>query len=100
MKRVAFWTIAAVLLFSTLSLQASFAQTASQKPMAPNAAQRANPPMDPEIHAAMKALQEAKHHLEGAQHDFGGHRVKALEHVNQALDELREAMNWQKEHPE
>jgi hypothetical protein len=32
--------------------------------------------------------------LEGAQHEFGGHRAKAVEHINQALDELKEALKF------
>jgi len=50
----------------------------------------------PEIRAAMRALQNAKRELEKGAHDFGGHRVKALEHVNQALAECREALTYDK----
>jgi hypothetical protein len=97
MRKLVFLTMAAFLLSTILFLPAGAAQTA-QKPMASNAGQMAHPDRDPEIHEAMKALETAKRHLEGAQHDFGGHRVKALEHVNQAIDQLKEALNWQKEH--
>jgi hypothetical protein len=48
----------------------------------------------PHIEAAMKALEQAKGQLEHAAHDFGGHRVKALEHVNQALQECRDALRY------
>jgi hypothetical protein len=50
----------------------------------------------PEIRAAMHHLEEAKSALEKAAHDFGGHRAKALEHVNQALAECNEALNFDK----
>jgi len=50
----------------------------------------------PEIHAAMEHLREAKNNLEHANHDFGGHRVKAIEHVNQALAECEQALNFDK----
>lgn len=50
----------------------------------------------PEIHAAMDHLREAKNNLEHANHDFGGHRVKAIEHVNQALAECEQALNFDK----
>ena len=50
----------------------------------------------PHIEAAMKALENAKHQLETAAQDFSGHRAKALEHVNQALDECREALKADK----
>jgi len=101
MKKLVLLTMAAFLLSTVVFLQAGFAQAAAQKPMA---AQTGTGPhhrdIDPEIHQAMGALENAKRHLEGAQHDFGGHRVKAVEHVNQAIDELKEAMKWQKEHQE
>ncbi len=48
----------------------------------------------PEIRAAQRDLQHAKARLERAAHDFGGHRVKAIEHINGALDELREALEY------
>jgi hypothetical protein len=50
----------------------------------------------PEIQAAIRHLREAKMNLEHAAHDFGGHRVKALEHVNQALEECNDALNFDK----
>ena len=48
----------------------------------------------PEIVAAIEHLREAKRNLESARHDFGGHRVKALEHVNEALEECNQALNF------
>lgn len=39
----------------------------------------------PEIEKAEMNLHQAKENLEHAAHDFGGHRVKALALVNQAL---------------
>jgi hypothetical protein len=50
----------------------------------------------PEIRAAIHHLEEAKNNLQHAAHDFGGHRAKALEHVNQALAECNEALNFDK----
>jgi hypothetical protein len=57
---------------------------------------RMDKPMEkhPEIHAAIRHLREAKQNLEHAAHDFGGHRAKALEHVNQALEECEAALNF------
>jgi predicted RNA-binding Zn ribbon-like protein len=57
---------------------------------------RMDRPMEkhPEIHAAIRHLREAKQNLEHAAHDFGGHRAKALEHVNQALEECEAALNF------
>lgn len=57
---------------------------------------RMDKPMEkhPEIRAAIGHLREAKQNLEHAAHDFGGHRAKALEHVNQALEECEAALNF------
>ncbi len=47
----------------------------------------------PEIREAMRALNNAKHELtKEAANDFGGHKAKAIEHINQALEELRDAL--------
>jgi hypothetical protein len=50
----------------------------------------------PEIDAAIVHLREAKRNLEHAAHDFGGHRVSALKHVNEALEECRLALETDK----
>lgn len=51
----------------------------------------------PEIRESMRALNHAKQELtKEAANDFGGHKVKAIEHINQALDELREALQADK----
>jgi hypothetical protein len=50
----------------------------------------------PAIHAAIRHLEQAKAALEKAQHDFGGHRTRAVEHVNQALEECRAALEYDK----
>jgi hypothetical protein len=44
-------------------------------------------PPHPHIHEALEAMRAAKHHLETAAHDFEGHRVKAIEHLDQAIRE-------------
>ncbi|HET9409384.1 MAG TPA: hypothetical protein VFO39_19235 [Candidatus Sulfotelmatobacter sp.] len=41
----------------------------------------------PHIHQALESMRAAKHHLETAAHDFEGHRVKAIEHLDQAIKE-------------
>lgn len=50
----------------------------------------------PEIAAAIMHLKEAKRNLELANHDFGGHRVAALKHVNEALEECHDALEADK----
>ena len=44
-------------------------------------------PPHPHIHEGLEAMRAAKHHLESADHDFHGHRVKAIEHLDQAIHE-------------
>jgi len=51
------------------------------------------------LYAASKALEDAHRHLERAEHDFGGHRSKALELVKQAEAEVKEAVAFAKATP-
>ncbi len=51
----------------------------------------------PAIHKAQKQLMNARNTLEHAAHDFGGHRVKAIQHIDAALDELQQALNFDRE---
>jgi F0F1-type ATP synthase epsilon subunit len=51
----------------------------------------------PEIRAAIRALERAKRRLEAANHDFGGHRVEALAAVNKAIEQLRVALQYDKD---
>ncbi len=51
----------------------------------------------PEIRAAIRALENAKRHLQEAAHDFGGHRAEALEAVNHALEQLKLALQYDKD---
>lgn len=46
----------------------------------------------PEIRAAMQALQNARMHLQKADRDFQGHRTRAVQLTDQALQECREAL--------
>ena len=45
-------------------------------------------PDQPHMQSALDALQSAKTNLQNAEADKGGHRVKALEFVNAAIDEV------------
>ena len=51
----------------------------------------------PEINRAERALKNAKTDLEHAAHDFGGHRVTAIQFIDQALHELQEAKQFDKQ---
>ncbi len=52
----------------------------------------------PEIRAAMHALMNAERHLQEAAHDYGGHRVKAMELIKQAEEELRAGLASERTH--
>ncbi len=95
MKNIGFLTllITATLLF-TLAFPAAAA--GPKAPAAPVAAAPAvaavapaapAPERHPHIHEALESMRAAKHHLETAAHDFDGHRVKAIEHLDQAIRE-------------
>ena len=47
----------------------------------------AAPPPHPHIHEALESMRGAKHHLESAEHDFEGHKVKAIERLDMAIHE-------------
>lgn len=46
----------------------------------------------PNMESALGSLQNAKVSLERASHNKGGYRVRALEHVNQAIREVEEGI--------
>jgi hypothetical protein len=53
---------------------------------------RASAVPQPNMEAALGHLEQAKASLEKAEHNKGGFRVKAVEHVNQAIAAVREAI--------
>lgn len=50
----------------------------------------------PQIRAAMRALENAKDHLEHAAHDFGGHRVEAIRAIDEAHHQLEICLQYDK----
>jgi len=96
MKRtfIAFAAVLAILgslvIIGALKAQPSPAPTPAAAMAAPTPA----PEPHPEIRAAIHHLEEAKKNLEAGAHDFGGHRVKALEATNHALEECRAALEF------
>lgn len=48
----------------------------------------------PAIRAAINSLEKAKMDLEHADHDFGGHRVEAIESIDRAINQLRLALQF------
>lgn len=98
MKKISLLTllIMATLLFTLAFPAAAAGPKAPAAPAAPAlpavapvpaAAPAATPAPHPHIDEALEAMRNAKHHLETADHDFGGHRVKAIEHLNAAIHE-------------
>jgi hypothetical protein len=62
----------------------------SPAPAAPAVPQRREP--HPEIRGAIRALENAKRHLQEGAHDLSGHRAKALQLTDQAIEECRLAI--------
>lgn len=100
MKKIGFLTllITATLLF-TLAFSAAAAGPkapaapvpAAATPAAPSPA--ATPERHPHIDEALEHMRAAKKELESAEHDFQGHRVKSIEHLNQAMHEAEICMS-------
>lgn len=87
-----------VLLAGAIGLTMARAQNAT--PSAPSAGasepQHKGNERHPAIHHAIRALLEAKHDLERADHDFGGHRKEALEECDKAINQLKLALQYDK----
>ena len=52
----------------------------------------------PHMSAALDRLQGAKAELEAAEHDKGGHRAKALQLTQEAIEEVKAGMNFDNRH--
>ncbi|HLJ29302.1 MAG TPA: hypothetical protein VKY85_21525 [Candidatus Angelobacter sp.] len=70
--------------------------TAATPANAPNPAAPAAAEPHPHIRAAIRELREARHELETAAHDFGGHKKEAIEAVDNAIKQLQEALKYDK----
>jgi hypothetical protein len=55
-------------------------------------------PDQPRMEAAHDKLQSARSNLEAASDDKGGHRVKALDHVRKAIDEVKAGIEYDRTH--
>jgi hypothetical protein len=51
----------------------------------------------PEIREALEALRRAKEHMEHAAHDFGGHRVEAIEATDRAIKQLELCLKFDRD---
>jgi hypothetical protein len=95
MKRIGFLSLV-ILAMLLLTLAFSAAAAGPKAPAAPvpvaaaapvPPAPAAMPERHPHIDEALEAMRNAKHHLESAEHDFHGHRAKAIEHLDRAIHE-------------
>src|SRR5581483_3392167 len=68
-----------------VTLPSVFAQT-------PPPAEQKHSERHPKIRMAIRALEEAKKEMQAANHDFGGHRVAALEECDKAIVQLKDAL--------
>jgi len=98
-KRLTIWALALTVVAAASLPLAFHAQPRFPQPAATAAAPTPVPAASPapqyhhpRIEAAIHHLEEAKHELEAAPEEFHGHRVKAIEHVNQALAECHRAL--------
>lgn len=87
-------TLSAIL---TLPLAASQPTNPTHPVRTAPAVAKVYPEPHPEINAAIRALERAKNHLQKAAHDFGGHRVEAIQAIDAALNQLRQALQFDKE---
>jgi len=58
-----------------------------------------SPESDHRLLAAQEELKIAKEHLRGADTDYAGHRRAAMEHIDRALAELRQAVELSRSEP-
>jgi hypothetical protein len=63
----------------------------------PAASPAALPEPHPEIRQAVGALRRAKEHMQHAAHDFGGHRVEAIQATDAAIHQLEMCLKFDKD---
>ncbi|HEX8888630.1 MAG TPA: hypothetical protein VF779_05615 [Pyrinomonadaceae bacterium] len=94
MKRFSIRLLGAIVLMSApLFLPAALAQGKNYPPAKSG---KARTESHPQMRRAIAALEAAKLELEQTSGDFGGHKVEAIEAVNNALKRLRLALQFDK----
>ncbi len=92
MKKSILLTVASGLMATALTMPASAQNYPTEPPIRPGQGQGRHGERHPEIQGAITALEQARRHLQHADHDFDGHRSKALEHIDEALRECQAAL--------
>ena len=75
-NRLKLWKVSSLVLFVSLVVTSVLAVRAYAMPQ-------------PNMQAALGALQQARAALEHAEHNKGGFRVKAIEHVDKAIEAVQ-----------
>ncbi len=91
-KKLAGTTLAAIAVSVAAVAPAAIAQPVNHVRLTASTTFFRNDDRDPRLHAALRALENAKTELQNADRDSAGHREKALDHVQQAIDETRRAL--------
>ena len=91
MKKTGLFTL---LVVSLLAIAIAFpVMAAGPKSPAVAAPAAAQPNTHPHIDEALDAMRAAKKHLQTAEHDFKGHRSKAVYHLDEAIKEAEICLN-------
>lgn len=86
--------VLSLLLVSQALMIAAHPSVAVQQEKERNEKKGAEP--HPHIRGALMELREAKRELQTAAHDFGGHRKEAVEAVDVAINQLQQALQYDK----
>lgn len=97
MKKNLIAVAGALLLAGAMTMPVNMESKPSPRPVAaaagvPSGQQRMGGMRHPEIHRALRALQNAQAALSSAAHDYHGHREKALKLTNDAIKECEAAL--------
>jgi hypothetical protein len=89
--------IVSLLALASLILAFAFITTAPAASALPATPAAAPAERHLEIREALEALRRAKEHMEHAAHDFGGHRMEAIEATDRAIKQLELCLKFDKD---
>lgn len=96
MKTVVRFAVATLIALA-MSIPAVPQQTAAKSSFLPTTQDRdRGGERHPHIRAAIRELEQAKHELQTANHDFGGHREDAVKACDEAIRQLQQALQYDK----